>query len=130
MKGKIKGRIDHESKIYNNSIEFIKAIKEHAQTYEESRYEMGIILDALRAFINCRQKDKENLQDYTKRFKVAREILHSHLGRTIFLKKFVESMKEYDKKDSDKCQKCIDKADEQLATHVYLVNLIKKNMVQ
>ena len=63
---------------------------------------MSIILDAISAFIHCKQKEKETLQDYTRRFKVAREILQSHLGGMIVLPKFVESMSGYNKNDTEK----------------------------
>ena len=54
MQGKIESRKDYDSEIYNKPIKLIEAIKEHALNYEESRYEMSIILDAFKAFINCR----------------------------------------------------------------------------
>ena len=122
MQGKIESRKDYDSEIYNKPIKLIEAIKEHALNYEESRYEMSIILDAFKAFINCRQNEKEGLQDYTRRFKVAREILNSHLGGGIILQKFVETMSGYDPSDGDKVKELVKKVDEQLASFVYLVN--------
>ena len=83
---------------------------------------MSTILDSLKAFLNCRQNDKEILQDYTKRFKVAREVMQSHLGGVIILQKFVETMPGYDKWDEVKKKKLTKKADEQLSSFVYLVN--------
>ena len=62
MKAKIEARKDYESTIYNKPIKLIEAIKEHALNYEENRYEMSIILDAFKAFINCKQREKEGLQ--------------------------------------------------------------------
>ena len=60
----------------------IKAIKEHSLCFEESRYEMATIFDALKNYVNCKQKEqgKESLLDYTRRFKLSREILMSHVG--------------------------------------------------
>ena len=58
MKAKIESRKDYESVVYNKPIKLIDAIKEHALNYEESRYEMSIILGAFMAFLNCRQRDK------------------------------------------------------------------------
>ena len=69
MQSKIEARKNFESEVYNNPIKLIEAIKEHAMSYKESRYEMSIITDAFGAFFKCHQKDKENLQDYTRRFK-------------------------------------------------------------
>ena len=122
MKSKIEARIDYESAVYNDPIELLRAIKEHALNYEESRYEMATIFDALKAFVNCRQKDKKNIQDYTKRFKVVREVLISHLGGSIVLQKFVENLPDYDVNDAVKTGKQVKAADEQLATYIYMVN--------
>ena len=94
MRSRVESRKDYKKEVYNMPIKLIEAIKEHALNYEESHYEMSVILDAFKAFLNCRQKEKEMLQDYTKRFKVTREILYSHLGGVIILKKVVKNMKE------------------------------------
>jgi hypothetical protein len=42
----------------------------HALNYQEYRYEMSIIADALRTMINLKQKENESLQDYTKRLRL------------------------------------------------------------
>ena len=89
MQNKIVSRSSFESTIYNDPIELLMAIKEHALNYQELRYEMSIISDAFRATLNARQKESESLQDYTRRFKTAREILESHLGGQIVLTKYV-----------------------------------------
>ena len=122
MQSKIESGKDYESEIYNDPIKLINAIKEHALHYEESRYEMIIILDTIKAFINCRQKENEGLQDYSRRFKVAREVLKSHLGGGIVLQKFAESMDGYDKSKTDKVKELTKTADEQFAGFLYLVN--------
>ena len=70
MQGKLEARTDCESIIYNDPIELLRAVKEHALNYQESKYEMSIITDAFRAFFNCHQKNNETLQEYTNRFKV------------------------------------------------------------
>ena len=122
IQAKIEARTNYEKGIYNDPIELIKAIKEHALNYEESKYEMAIIYDALKAFVNCRQRDKELLQEYTRRFKVVRELLQSHLGGAIVLSKFFENQDNYDSNNKDKVIKLTEKADEQLETYVYLAN--------
>ena len=75
MQNKIMAISDFESKIYNDPIELLIAVKKHALNYQETRYEMSIISDAFRALFNVQQKENESLQDYTRRFKTAREIL-------------------------------------------------------
>ena len=67
------------------------AIKEHALNFQENWYSMPIILDAMRTLLHTKQKG-ESLQDYTKRFWVAWDVLKSHIGGPIILTKFVEAM--------------------------------------
>ena len=47
MKNKIESRTDFDSKIMNDPLELLRAIKEHALNYQEHRYDMSIIFDAL-----------------------------------------------------------------------------------
>ena len=122
MKAKIEARKDYESTIYNKPIKLLEAIKEHALNYEENRYEMSIIHDAFLSFLLCKQKEKESLQDYTKRYKVAREVLKKHLGGIIYLPKYVKTMEGFDASNATKIEELSEKADEQFATYVYLVN--------
>ena len=56
---------------------------------------MLVILDAMRTLLNTKQKDIETLQDYTKRFKIAREVLESHIGGPIILTKIVKTIQGY-----------------------------------
>jgi hypothetical protein len=44
---------------------------------------MAIIFDSLKTLVNIRQKEGETLQDYTKRFKVIREVFETQIGGTI-----------------------------------------------
>jgi hypothetical protein len=69
MQNKIASRTSFETTIYNDPIELLIAVKEHALNYQETRYEMSIISDAFRAVFYVRQKESESLQDYTRRFK-------------------------------------------------------------
>jgi hypothetical protein len=114
MQNKVMARANFETEIYNDPIRLLKAVKEHALNYQETRYEMSIISDAFRAVFNVKQKESESLQDYTRRFKTAREILESHLGGQIILAKFVRTMPKYDTKNVELTQDCIEKASEQL----------------
>ena len=54
MKAKIEARVDYEKDIYDNPINLLQAIKEHSLQYEDTRYEMRVIIDALENYINCR----------------------------------------------------------------------------
>jgi hypothetical protein len=74
MQNKIESSPKYETIIKGNPIELLKAIKQHALNYQEHRYEMSIIFDALRTMINLKQKENESIQDYTKRFKTAQNL--------------------------------------------------------
>ena len=58
MKAKIEARVDYETSIFDNPINLIQAIKEHSLQYEDTRYEMRVIIDAIDNYMNCRQKRK------------------------------------------------------------------------
>jgi hypothetical protein len=89
MKQKIEARTDFHSKIEDNPIELLKAIKEHTQNFQEHRYCMSIVLVSLRGLLNTKQKEGESLQDWTKRFQTVREILESHFGGPLIIKKLL-----------------------------------------
>jgi hypothetical protein len=56
---------------------------------------MLIVMDALRAVATTKQKEGESLQDFTKRFKVAKDVLETHLGSPIILTKFITILNGY-----------------------------------
>ena len=118
---KIEARSDYES-IRNDPINLLKAIKEHALNYQESQYSMSIVLDAMRTLMSTKQKEGESLQDYTKRFRVARDVLKSHVGGPIILAKIVEAMDGYDEADSEKRNKMCEQAFNQFLAFLYLDN--------
>ena len=60
---------------------------------------MSINLDAMRTLLTTEQKYGESLQDYTKRFRMARDVLKSHIGGPIILTKFIKAMDGYDEMD-------------------------------
>ena len=92
MQSKVASRSDYDSTVYNDPINLLRAIKEHSLNYQETRYEMSIISDSFRAVWTAKQKEGENLQDYTRRFKTTTEILESHLGGPVILSKYVKTM--------------------------------------
>ena len=104
MKNKIESRADY-NKIRNDPILLLKALKEHALNYQENRYSMSMILDAMRTVLGTRQKEGESLQDYTKRFRFARDVLKSHIGGPIIMTKIVEALPGYNKSNKDMCSK-------------------------
>ena len=124
MKNKIESRSDYD-KLRNDPILLLKAIKEHALYYQENRYSMSIILDAMRTVLGTKQKESESLQDYTKRFRVARDVLKSHIGGPIIMTKIVEALPGYEKSDEDKCSKQQEQVYNQFLAYLYMDNADK-----
>jgi hypothetical protein len=122
MQNRLEQRTDYMTTIYNDPIKLLKAIKEHALNYQETRYEMSIISDAFCALFGTKQREGENLQEYTKRFKTSKEILESHIGAPLILRKYIESMPSYDQNDTTLVNGLIESANEQLMAFIYLEN--------
>ena len=51
MKDKIEARTEFQAKIYDNPIELLLAIKEHALNFEENRYKMEVAFESIFANI-------------------------------------------------------------------------------
>ena len=85
MKVKIESRQDFESKILDDPIELLLAVKQHALNYQEYRYNMSILADSFMNLFATKQKEGENLAAYARRFKTASEILESHIGAELTL---------------------------------------------
>ena len=65
------------------------------------------------------------MQDYTKHFRVAKEVLELHVGGPIILTKFVEVIKGYDLADGEKRKVYQKEAFEQSLSYLYLDNANK-----
>ncbi len=89
MAQRLQTRSDFDSTIKGNPVELLNAIREHALSFQETKYDMSTMADAFRHLINTKQADNEGLVDYSKRFRVASEVLTSHLGGPIVLQKIV-----------------------------------------
>ena len=102
---------------------------------------MKIITESMKNFFFTRQKDTESLQEYTRRFKSAKEIMESHIGGPIRLDKYIElsedyknDMKQYEediankiecKKPTTQDKKYIKKAASKLYAFIYIDNADK-----
>ena len=118
MQNKIQARADFETKIKSNAIELLAAIEEHTLSYQENKYEMSIIFDAMHNLINLKQKEEESLIDYTSRFKAAKEIMVTQVGGPLKLTKYVQSMEEPTSTTTQKEKKAF----EQYMAFIYLRN--------
>ena len=122
MQNKIQTRSEFESKIFDNPIELLMAIKEHALNFDQTQYAMSIIANSVRAFFGTVQREKESLTDYTRRFRTSRDIMESHLGGPLILQKVVKGMKGYDENDPDKVLELQKIAAERLYAFIHLEN--------
>ena len=98
---KIESRHDFGSKILDDPIELLKAVKQHSLNYQEYRYDMSIVSDSFKNLWTTKQKEGENLSSYAKRFKTATEILESHLGGDLILDSATKNHPDYDENLTD-----------------------------
>ena len=82
---------------------------------------MAIISDAFRALFGTKQKEKESLQDYTRRF-ITQKVLESHIEAPIALVKYVQGMQGYKVNDEQKVEELTKIGNEQLMAYIYLEN--------
>ena len=92
--------------------------------FEESRCEMDEISDTIRNCINFKQKEqeKESFIDYTRRFKLSREFMMTHVGGPLLLNKYIRETCVPPCRGINAEKTLIDDADERLAAFVYLIN--------
>ena len=94
MKNKIEERSDYAG-MENDPISLLQAIKEHSLNYQKNKYAMSIIYEAYNNLFTTKQIDNESLQEYTQRFKTATEVLETHTGGPIKLKKLINKNMKY-----------------------------------
>ena len=66
MQSKLEQRMDFHEEIYNNPINLLKGIKQHALDYQDAKYAMEVIDDALVHFLLMKQQE-ELLYKYVKK---------------------------------------------------------------
>ena len=62
--------------------------------YESSQYKMKIIIDAVKNFVNTRQRRGGSLTDYLGRFKATKNVFLSHVGKDF--SKLIKEDKKYE----------------------------------
>jgi hypothetical protein len=95
MQSAIKEHPKYESEIKNNPIELLKSIKVLMHEPVSARYPLASLTDALLRFAAIKQKEDENLTQYTNRFKGDRDLLVSIIDTRAF-DKFVEIQPGYE----------------------------------
>lgn len=73
-------------------------------------------------YFNYKQKENESFQDYTKRFKLSRNILTLHKGRDIVLQKIVKNYADYNATDETKLRETRADSDKRFSAYLYLHN--------
>ena len=144
MQNKLESRSDYKleeigpkyiDSIFDNPINLLKVKKERSQNFQDKLYEISIIKEAFSAMFSVIQKDKENLQDYNRRFKTAKDVLESHLGGPIYLDKFITGIPGW--MAGGHVEKFSKEAGEQFMSYLNLVNSdqekygsIQRNLIQ
>jgi hypothetical protein len=95
MQSAIKEHPKYDSEIKNNPIKLLKSIKVLMHEPVRARYPLASLTDALLRFANIKQKEDENLTQYTSRFKGDRDLVVSIIGTRAF-DKFVEIQPGYE----------------------------------
>ena len=95
MRTKLQGRDNFLTDIKTNPIKLLSAIKEHALSYESTKYTQKTICDAMKSFVNIKQREDESNIDYLKRFKVARDVFKSHAGDNFTFTRAIEDRQEF-----------------------------------
>ena len=95
MRSKLQSRKDFEASVKDDPIKLLDAIEQHALSYESTQYIMKTICDAMKSFVNLRQKDDEGSIDYLKRFKAARDVFLSHVGKDFVFPRLMEDNAQY-----------------------------------
>ncbi len=84
MQNKLEECKDYLTKLYNNPIKTLEAIKELCYGYQLAKYPMLSVINALKALCNIRKHNDESLNDYQHRFSGAQDIFYSLGGCLIF----------------------------------------------
>ena len=83
---------------------------------------MNIVMDVFIYFFNCRQTEKQILQDYTRIFQVDQDISKLQIGGEIVLQRYIEAMPDCNESNKARTEQLTKFSQEQLAAYGYLVN--------
>ena len=82
------------------------------------------VLDALRNFVNLKQAREESITDYSARYKAAKDVLWSHIGKDFL--NLMRAAPDYNNvlktKSSDECNELRDRVVETFLTHQFVAN--------
>ena len=122
MRNRIEQHPDFDTKIKNNPIELLKAIKQLMHDPVRARYPFASLTETMGRVTGLRQREDESLLDYVKRFKQQADVFKSIIGKKLF-DEFIESTEEYRKQtDANKQTELKKNAYEQWIAYLILRN--------
>jgi hypothetical protein len=122
LQSKLKARANYDTEIKGDPIKMLQAIQEYTMSYQGNWYDVKIVTDAIRNIIYTKQHDDEDLVDYTRRFKTAKEFLEAQLGGKLKIDKKAKEDEEWDETDATKMKECHEQANARLMALMYLEN--------
>ena len=123
MVARIEETKDFETTVKGEPLVVLKKIMELVHDPMRGRYQYASLTEALKRLINIRQQREEDLLDYIKRFKQARDIVKTNVGKDI-LHNFVEHTDKYKTLKGDKTKQDELKASSfyEWTTYVFMEN--------
>ncbi len=125
LQNKLEEQKDYLTKIYNNPIETMAAIKELCYGYQPAKYPMSSVINALRALCNIKKRDDESLNDYQQQFLSARDIFYS-LGGRLFFESYLKNVENTDiwdfTMDSDDREDIIKETSKQALAYIFITS--------
>src|SRR5210317_1130087 len=94
MIDKLEREADFDNKLFDDPIELLKRIRKFMTITADTEWEYFGLWEAMSKLFSCRQKEKENIMEYRKRFEDNAEMVKSLIGDE-FLDKFVEKTQMY-----------------------------------
>jgi hypothetical protein len=96
LQSKLKERANYDTEIKGDPIKMLQAIQENTMSYQENWYDAKIATNAIRNIMYTKQRDDEDLVDYTSRFKTAKDFLEAQLGGKLKIDKMAKEDEEWD----------------------------------
>ena len=100
LQNKILSLADYEAAVKGNPIEMLVRIQQLSIQFQEKKYGTAVVVDAMKNLLNLKQTEDEDLVDYTRRFKSARDILESQWGSKIAFPKLSREDEAWDDNDA------------------------------
>ena len=80
LQHRIEAKAEYKAKIKGDLIRLLEVIKENSLSFDDKKKPYIVIIDAIVNLMTTRQRDDEELTEYTKHFKVARELCREKYG--------------------------------------------------